>query len=155
VDRSRDLTLTRLFRAGPDAIYACWTEARLLTRWFTPPPVITREAEVDPRPGGVFRTVMLMPDGTLVDEGEGCVLVAEPGRRFAFTDLMGRDFRPAPAPGLGFTADIRLSPEAGGTRYHVTVRHGSAATRTSHEEMGFHEGWSIASAQLGHLAETL
>ncbi len=138
MDDARDLTLTRLFRAAPRAIYACWTEPRLLVRWFTPPPVITREAEVDPRPGGAFRTVLLMPDGTLIDEGEGCVLVADPGRRFAFTDLMSRDFRPAAAPGLGFSADIRLSPEAGGTRYHATLRHASAATARAHEEMGFH-----------------
>jgi uncharacterized protein YndB with AHSA1/START domain len=150
-----DLELTRLFRAQPAALYACWTDPRLLVKWFTPAPVITREATIDPRPGGVFRTVMLMPDGTEIDEGEGCVLAVEQDRMFTFTDLMSRDFRPNPTPALGFTAQLTFTPEAGGTRYTALVRHGTPEIRRMHEEMGFHEGWGIASSQLGALAETL
>jgi uncharacterized protein YndB with AHSA1/START domain len=155
VDPTKDLELTRLFRARYAALYACWTDPRLLVKWFAPPPVITREAVVEARPGGAFRTVMRFPDGTEIDEGEGCVLVADAGRRFTFTDAMSRDFRPHPRPALGFTAEMTFAPEAGGTRYSVVVRHATPEARKAHEDMGFHEGWGIASSQLGALAETL
>lgn len=41
-----------------------------------------------------------------------------------------------------------VEPEGEGTRYKAIAIHGSADTRTRHEEMGFHDGWSTVLDQL-------
>jgi len=149
-----DLELDRLLAATPAQIWRCWTEPALLMQWFAPKPVTTREAVIDPRPGGRFFTVMVLPDGTEMP-GEGCILDAQPNRRLIFTDTLEAGFRPAAASALGFTAVITLTAEGSGTHYVARALHRDSATRTSHAEMGFHDGWGAATTQLDALAGTL
>lgn len=148
-DPTRDLGFERVVPVGAADLWRGWTEPALLTRWFTPAPWVTLEAEIDPRPGGIFRTVMAGPDGER-SEGAGCVLVAEPGRRLVWTSALGPGFRPVPASdeGFAFTATIEFTEVAGATRYRATVRHASAEDAATHAEMGFEAGWGAALDQL-------
>ena len=41
-----------------------------------------------------------------------------------------------------------MVPHEGGTRYTARVIHGTEEGRRSHEEMGFHDGWSAALDQM-------
>jgi uncharacterized protein YndB with AHSA1/START domain len=41
----------------------------------------------------------------------------------------------------------------GRTIYTATVRHWTIADREAHEQMGFHQGWPIATEQLAALVE--
>ena len=110
-----DLILDRQVAASPAAVWRCWTEADLLKQWFCPAPWSVPEAEIDPTPGGIFRTVMAGPGGERVEEPAGCVLEAVPERRIAFTDSLGPGFRPRAG---GFmTAVVTFEPHDGGTRY--------------------------------------
>jgi uncharacterized protein YndB with AHSA1/START domain len=154
LDPDRDLELTRLMAVPPATVWRCWTEPELLKRWFTPHPVITRHAEIDLRPGGRFFTIMVMPDGTEMPN-YGSYLEVEHERRLTFTDTLEAGFRPAPAPGLGFTAMLTFAPEAGGTRYTARAMHRDRAVCESHAKMGFHEGWGTAAAQLETVARGL
>lgn len=151
-DPERDLSIDRVIRATPEAIWRCWAEPDLFKRWFTPPPVKVVEVDNDLRPGGRAYTVMKLPDGTLIPS-DGCFILADPNRRLVFTDALMRGFRPAPAP--FFTADIQLAPVEAGTRYAVHVMHSDADSRKRHEEMGFHDGWNTTITQLQDLARTL
>lgn len=155
---STDLSFTRDFGATPDKIWRCWTEPELLRQWFAPKPVETIEAEIDPRAGGFFRTVMRIP-GHGDQAGEGCILLADPARRLVWTNALLADFVPAP-PDDGpmsflFTVDIRLSGQNGGCRYDVRVSHRNAEDRKIHEDMGFQDGWGAAATQLETLARSL
>jgi uncharacterized protein YndB with AHSA1/START domain len=50
------LTLSRRLNASPETVYAAWTEAERLIRWFGPGSVIpdTVRADIDARPGGRY-----------------------------------------------------------------------------------------------------
>ncbi|HLP26548.1 MAG TPA: polyketide cyclase, partial [Acidobacteriota bacterium] len=43
----------------------------------------------------------------------------------------------------------------GRTLYTARVRHWSAADREAHEQMGFHQGWGVATEQLEALAQRI
>lgn len=148
-DPSLDLGFERIVPVSAADLWRGWTDPALLTRWFTPAPWVTLEAEIDPRPGGIFRTVMAGPDGER-SEGPGCVLAAEPGRLLVWTSALGPDFRPLPTSneGFAFTATIEFEEIAGGTRYRATVRHATPEDAASHAEMGFEAGWGAALDQL-------
>lgn len=147
-----DLVLERRVPVPPALVWRCWTEPEHLVRWFTPAPWTTVEAVIDPRPGGVFRTVMRGPDGS-EHAGTGVVLEAVPERRFVWTDCLTPGWRPAALP--FFTAIIELEPDGDGTIYRATALHRDDADRAKHAAMGFHDGWGKALDQLVAHARTL
>ncbi|WP_191090070.1 SRPBCC family protein [Histidinibacterium aquaticum] len=148
-----DLVLVRHLPATPENVYRCWTEPELIKQFFAPAPGTCPEAQVDPRPGGAFRVVMEFEEHGRMDGPPGCVLIAEPGRRFAWTDALGPEFRPK-ADGF-FSADITFTAIPEGCEYRVVARHADADSAQKHREMGFEEGWGTVAEQLGRLAATL
>ena len=116
------------------------------------PVPVTEEAEVDPVPGGIFRTLMCGPNGER-NEGSGCVLEAIEGRRFVWTNALEPGFRPVapPTEGFLFTAILEFLPADGGTLYRATARHSTREDAEAHASMGFEAGWSVALNQLGAL----
>jgi uncharacterized protein YndB with AHSA1/START domain len=151
-DAERDLTLSCTLAAPRQAIWRCWTEPRLLVRWFTPAPVETLRADIELRLGGRFHVTMRLPDGKEIDSS-GCVLLVDPERRLVFTDTMQQDFRPSPEP--FFTADIHLADDGAKTTYIARALHADAEARKRHEEMGFYDGWRKAAQQLEAVASGL
>ena len=148
-----DLELTRVIKARPATLWRCWTEPDLLKQWFCPAPWKVTEAKLEIEPGGIFHCVMQGPDGTVIDEGAGCILTVEPERLLSFTDAMGPGYRPR---GKGFmTAIISFEPVEAGTRYHALAKHASPEDRKTHEEMGFFDGWGAAADQMEKLARSL
>ncbi|SIQ71574.1 Uncharacterized conserved protein YndB, AHSA1/START domain [Rhizobium sp. RU20A] len=149
---TRELVLTRLIPVTRSALYRCWTEPALLTRWFTPEPWKTVEADLDVRAGGHSRVVMLSPEGERFPS-EGVYLEVVENEKLVFTDAFTSGWNPSKkAFMLGI---ITFADEAGCTRYTARVRHWSEEDRKTHEEMGFHEGWGRATDQLAALAATL
>ncbi len=118
-------------------------------RWFTPAPWVTVDAEIDPVPGGIFRTVMRGPNGEQ-NEGSGCVLEAVENEKFVWTSALGPGFRPIEARDgdFLFTAIIEFEPMADGTLYRATARHANVSDAKVHAEMGFESGWGAALDQL-------
>ena len=60
----RLLTISRTFAAPRERVFACWSSAERMKRWFSPEGVDVPEAEIDCRPGGIFTLCMRMPNGT-------------------------------------------------------------------------------------------
>jgi len=60
----RSLTISRTFAASRERVFACWSSAERMKRWFSPEGVDVPEAEIDCRAGGAFVICMRMPDGT-------------------------------------------------------------------------------------------
>jgi len=151
-DPELDLVLTRVVDAPLPLLWKAWTKPEHLVKWFTPAPWSTVEAEIDLRPGGIFRTVMRSPEGTL-HPNVGCYLEVVPQERLVFTDALLPGYRPAEKPFM--TAIVTFEAHGSGTRYTATALHHDPATRAQHEEMGFHQGWATALDQLVAYAKTL
>jgi uncharacterized protein YndB with AHSA1/START domain len=149
----RDLTLTRDIPVPPDRLYRCWTEPALLVRWFAPRPWTTPRAELDVRPGGSSTIVLRGPDGQEAAH-RGVYLAVEPSRRLVSTDAYVHAWQPSGKPFM--TLDLTFEDRGdGSTRYTAVARHWTAEDRATHEAMGFHAGWGIATDQLAALAATL
>ncbi|MBI1218713.1 MAG: polyketide cyclase [Rhodobacteraceae bacterium] len=150
---STDLTLHRILKAPRALVWRCWTEPELLKQWFCPKPHFVTETEIDLRPGGRFFTMMNV-EGALYPN-DGSFLEVMPGEKLVFTDILLSNYRPAAAPGLGFTAILTFRDHPEGTEYSVLARHRNTETAEKHAAMGFSQGWGIAADQLEALAATL
>jgi uncharacterized protein YndB with AHSA1/START domain len=78
------LTLVRRIKAPPARVFAAWTEAEVLARWFGPHHTQVEEAEVDARVGGHFRIRLREDNGERHGVG-GTYLEIESERRLRFT----------------------------------------------------------------------
>lgn len=147
-----DLAFTRTLQAPRDLVWACWTDPKLIPRWFMPAPHKVEEVEIDLRPGGIFRTRMNV-DGHIMDD-PGVVLDVCHTRRLVWTDAYRPGWIMNPTPFM--TAIIRLSDAAGGgTTYDVLVRHASPEAKDTHDKMGFFDGWGTVADQLAVSASDL
>lgn len=157
VDPALDLVLDRCVEVPTELVWRAWTEPDLLKRFFTPKPWSCPHAELDLRPGGLFRTVMRSPEGEEFDN-VGCYLEIVPGERLMWTSVLGADYRPNPAAedDLAMTAIIELEPNGpGGTRYRAIAVHNDVGACKQHETMGFHDGWGAVLDQLVEMASQL
>ena len=59
-----ELTLTRVFDAPRELVFAAWTDPRHVAQWWGPRGFTTPVCEMDVRPGGKVFIVMRGPDGT-------------------------------------------------------------------------------------------
>ena len=154
---SADLTITRLIKAPPAAVWQAWSDPHHFAQWWIPEPYECKVIKLDLRPGGGFET--MMREGGLDKKGdefqphvEGCFLEIESERKLSFTTSLVEDWRPG-EPWLALTAQMTFTPEGGGTRYTARVLHKSEAEARKHDEMGFYDGWGTALAQLARLLE--
>ncbi|HVU35104.1 MAG TPA: SRPBCC family protein [Opitutaceae bacterium] len=141
----RELTLTRLIDAPPEAVYRAWTDPALVKEWFTPRPWTTPVVELDVRPGGANFILMRGPEGSEFPN-RGVYLEVVPNQRLVFTDAYTSAWVPSEKPFM--TVTLTFENEGGKTRYTARVRHWTVADRETHEKMGFHAGWGKATDQL-------
>lgn len=63
----REIVLSRVYEAPRELVFAAWTQAEHLTKWFGPKAFTTKTHECDLRVGGRWRFDMIAPDGTVYD----------------------------------------------------------------------------------------
>lgn len=153
---NRELLLTRVLNAPREKVYRAWTDPKLMTQWFTPPPFTTTHVETDVRPGGASLVVMRGPDGQEYPN-RGVYLEVVPNERLVFTDAYVRAWEPSPKPFMTVTLTFEEEggPGSGRTLYTARVSHWTVEDCEAHETMGFHHGWDMATDQLAALAATL
>ena len=150
-----DLTFERIIDVPPHLVWCAWTEPVLIKQWFCPLPWKTIDAEVDVRPGGIFRTTMQSPEGAEFPNA-GCYLEVVPQEKLVWTNALLPGFRPSKPVAMGdaneadflFTAMVELADADHGTRYTATVIHADEAGCQKHGDMGFEAGWGAALDQL-------
>lgn len=147
-DPDLDLVIDRFVAAPVERVWSAWTTPEHLEQWFAPEPFTTTESEIDPRPGGIFRTVMRSPQGRDL-HSVGCFLEVIEHERLAWTTVLGPGFRPMrPLPSRPMTVIVRFDPAGSGTRYSLVAMHGDPETRRRHLDQGFQKGWAVALDQL-------
>lgn len=127
------LNLERRLAAPPDRVFAAWTQAAALSRWFAPSPDHTAHVDVlDVRVGGRFRIEMRHSGGNVHTVG-GEFREIDPPRRLAFT------WQWEAAPGGGETlVTVRIEPDGAGSRLVLLhERFASEAERDEHNK-----GWT-------------
>lgn len=145
VNPKLDLVLERVIDVPRELVWKAWTTPEHIVHWFTPKPWKTTDCEIDLRPGGVFRTTMLSPEGQEFPN-IGCYLEIVPNEKLVWTDALLPGYRPSEKP--FFTAYLIMEPEGRGTRYKAIAIHRDEASRSQHEEMGFHDGWGTVLEQM-------
>lgn len=151
-DLELDLMLERVVPVPRHLVWAAWTQPEFLTQWFCPLPWKTSACQIDLQPGGIFQTTMQGPEGPGFTN-TGCWLQVIDNELLAWTGTLGPGFRPQPretdaAVAFRMSGIIALEDADGGTKYTAIARHGDAAARQAHEQMGFHDGWGKALDQL-------
>ncbi len=154
-DPSRDLFFERIVAVPRQHIWKAWTEPEHLKPWFCPLPWKTIACEIDLRPGGVFRTVMLSPEGEEFSN-LGTYLEIVDNQRLVWTNALAPGFRPTlMATGdFAMTAIIQLADQGKDTKYSATVLHATTAACEQHKAMKFEEGWGKALDQLVSMVKT-
>ena len=156
-----DLVLERTIDAPLALVWEAYTKPEHIKQWFAPKPYQVTEAELDLRPGGIFRFRMEGPDN-FVEDGAGCVLEVERQAKFTWTSALGPGFRPNDLSGkdgceaFAFTAVVTFADAGGGkTAYKAVALHRNEADKETHEKMGFHDGWGTVAWQLEEYAQSL
>lgn len=152
-DPKLDLVLERTIEAPREVLWTALTKPEHVRQWFTPKPWIITDCEIDLRPGGLFRTRMQSPDGKEVNDRRCCYLEIVQNERLVWTDALLPGYRPSGDPFI--TAVISLQSQGEATRYTATAIHRDEATRNSHEEMGFYDGWGTVADQLAGYVKTI
>ncbi|MGD0531456.1 MAG: SRPBCC domain-containing protein [Methyloceanibacter sp.] len=78
------LTLKRRLNAAPEKVFAAWTDAEKIAKWFGPEQIETLSAQTDARAGGRFRIVMRDADGEEHDVG-GVYREVVPNEKLVFS----------------------------------------------------------------------
>jgi uncharacterized protein YndB with AHSA1/START domain len=151
-DGRLDLVLTRYTKVPRALLWRCWTEPEHLMPWFCPLPWKTIDCEIDLRPGGIFRSTMLSPEGKEFPN-TGCYLEVVKHERLVWTDALLPGYRPSEKPFM--TAILTFEDHPDGTKYVARALHKNDADRKKHEDMGFEQGWGTVFEQLVAYAQKL
>jgi uncharacterized protein YndB with AHSA1/START domain len=139
-----ELTYTRVFDAPRDLVFRCMIEPEHLTRFWGPAGVSApiEHIKVDPRPGGVFETVMVNDaDGSRYPTRAVYSEVTEP-ERLVWTESHS-----------GMTVTVSFT-DLGGGRTEVRIRQENVpeAFRTPEAQAGFASSLDCFAAYLAALA---
>jgi uncharacterized protein YndB with AHSA1/START domain len=150
-DPELDLTVSRIIKAPPPAVWKAWTDPASFQQWWVPAPEICRVEEMDLRPGGSFRTEISQDGLTFVPHITGCFVAVDELERIVFTDALVAGWRPAEASFVSSVITMKDHPD--GTEYTATALHRNVTDRNPHEQRGFHDGWGTVIRQLAELVE--
>ncbi|MFP5390236.1 MAG: SRPBCC family protein [Gammaproteobacteria bacterium] len=141
--------LTRLYKFNRAQVYAAWTRAEHLQRWFAPDCFTVPFVTLDPRAGGTFDLCMRSPQGT--DHWmRGRFLELVPDERVVFES---RVTDAADSPLFTATTTVTLTQDPCGTRVDVSQRYVLHQTIARQMIGGAREGWTQTLRRLDEALE--
>jgi uncharacterized protein YndB with AHSA1/START domain len=144
VNPNTDFVLERFIDAPRHLVWEALTTPEHLKEWYMPKAWgrVSR-AELDVRPGGIFRIDIAVGDGREVPN-LGCVVEAIPMERLVWTSMLFPGFRPAVFDDIPITAIMTMETVGTGTRYIFTALHRNEADFETDKASGWLEGTEIA-----------
>ena len=109
------LRISRTFHASRTAVFAAWSSADRIKRWFSPETYTVSDATVDLRAGGAFDVCMRAPDGSEHWMRGHFVEVAPPSRLVFESQVSGGDG----APLFSVRTEVDFSDVSGGTKMDI------------------------------------
>jgi uncharacterized protein YndB with AHSA1/START domain len=131
-DTRPSLTLTRRIKAGPEKVYAAWTDPQKLIQWFRISTVVVGSvrAEIDLRPGGRHRFSFADQSGEHHEVG-GVYREVVPNTRLVFSWAWHS------TPERESQVSVTLKPEGSGTL--LTLHHEQFVDQAARD--GHERGW--------------
>jgi uncharacterized protein YndB with AHSA1/START domain len=146
-----EVSLTRRVAASPDVVFAMWTDAKHLAKWWGPKGFTNPVCEVEARAGGKIRIDMQSPEG-VTHPMIGRFVTLDRPHRLVFTaaviDSEGRTMFEV----LNTVTFIEVS---GGTEISLVARVTSMTAAAPQYFAGMSEGWSQSFDRLANLAVQL
>ena len=144
LDPKLDFAIERFIDAPTRLVWEALTTPEHLKAWYMPRAWgRVAHAELDARPGGIFRIDIATADGQEVPN-LGCVLDVVPMQRLVWTSMLFPGYRPAVFDDVPITAIMTMEREGSGTRYVFTALHRNEADLENNRTSGFYEGTVIA-----------
>lgn len=139
----REIVITRTFDAPRQLVWQAWTQPEHVAQWWGPRGFKTRVTELDLRPGGVWRYVMIGQDGTEYPV-KGVFREVVPYERIVTSDEFDEGFEHPAAGGLpqGIVLTATLDDLGDKTRLTLSIAHPTSEDRRQHEKMGVVAGWN-------------
>lgn len=139
-----DIAFERFVDAPTRLVWEALTQPEHLKEWYMPKAWgRVARAEMDARPGGIFRIDIALPGGQEVPN-LGCVLEAIPMERLVWTSMLFPGYRPAVFDDIPITAIMTMESVGTGTRYVFTALHRDEADFENNKASGWKEGTEIA-----------
>ena len=139
-----DFAIERFIDAPPRLVWEALTTPEHLQEWYMPKPWgRVARAEMDLRPGGIFRIDIASGDGP-ESPNLGCFLEVRPLARLIWTSMLFPGYRPAVFDDIPITAIVTMEPVGTGTRYVFTALHQNEADLETNKASGFYQGTEIA-----------
>lgn len=132
------VSLIRVFGASRPRVFAAWTDARQLERWFSPNGFTAHSCETDPRPGGVFRFCLRSPAGKDYWVRGSYREIVPPERLVIECTAHDEHDRPA----LQEVIRVTLADERGATRLTLVATAGGEGATAAAMVAGMPKGWN-------------
>ncbi len=153
----REIVIKRMFDAPRELVWQAWTDRSHIGEWWGPRGFTTRVTELDLRPGGRWRYVMVGPDGAEYPV-KGVFREVVCFERIVTSDEFDAGFELAHGTDLpkGIVITSLFEEVGGKTKLTLRIMHASAEDRRKHEEMGVLGGWNSSFECLDeHLAKII
>ena len=151
------LVITRVFNAPRDLVWQAWTDPAHIAQWWGPEGFTTRVEEMDLRPGGQSRYVMVGPDGAEYP-AQGVFREVVPPERIVSTDEFGEGYEQMTDIDLpqGMVITVLFEDLGHQTKLTLEIEHPTVEDLRKHEDMGVVAGWnSTLDCLAEHLAGAL
>jgi len=130
----RELVITRVFDAPRELVWKAWTDPSHVLKWLGPKNFTAVDFELDPRPGGAWRSRMRGPDGA-EHSNRGTVREVDEPRRLVFTFAWDDEDG---SPGREMEITITFDERDGKTEMTFS----QAVFDSEEDRDGHREGWS-------------
>jgi uncharacterized protein YndB with AHSA1/START domain len=147
----RELTITRVFDAPREVVFAAWTDPKQVAQWWGPTGFTSPVCELDVRPGGAILIHMRAPDGKIYPMTGVFVEVVPPERIVFTSNALDKDGK-AMFENLN---TVKFAEENGKTlvTLHAKVVKSSAGA-VQHLD-GMEMGWKLTLDRLGEYLKTM